>query len=167
MIRVIVYRIGKEAEAFDCSQSAWDAGALAIDRRNADTLARRSNAQLEAIRLIHPGLIEGSDGIWYEILVAGTGPKVGVGRKVSLHYSTSLADGRMVDSSARQGVKPIEFINDAGLLIDGFWMSVADMAVGERRIAAIPPELGYGADGAMVIPPNSWLLFDLELVSAD
>ena len=68
------------------------------------------------------------------------------------------------DSSIQRG-KPIEFPVGAGRVIRGWDEGIMMMKKGGKRTLIIPPQLGYGARGAGgAIPPNAWLIFDVELV---
>lgn len=88
------------------------------------------------------------------------------GMQVAVHYQGRLEDGTVFDDSHKRG-EPISFILGKGQVIKGWDQGIAGMAVGEKRTLTIPPELGYGAQGAGdVIPPNATLIFDVELVSA-
>jgi FKBP-type peptidyl-prolyl cis-trans isomerase len=73
-------------------------------------------------------------------------------------------DGRKFDSSVERG-DPISFPLGQGMVIKGWEEGIALMKVGDKMRIIIPSELGYGANGAgSVIPPNSTLIFDVELV---
>ena len=99
-----------------------------------------------------------------EDLVVGDGPEATAGRKVQVHYTGWLTDGKKFDSSLDRG-QPFAFTLGAGQVIDGWDKGVAGMRVGGKRKLTIPPHLGYGARGAGgVIPPNATLVFDVELV---
>ena len=88
------------------------------------------------------------------------------GMQVAVHYQGRLEDGTVFDDSHKRG-EPISFILGKGQVIKGWDQGIAGMAVGEKRTLTIPPELGYGAQGAGdVIPPNATLVFDVQLVSA-
>lgn len=103
-------------------------------------------------------------GLEYAILEEGEGEVAAAGDTVRVHYVGFLTNGTRFDSSYQNG-EPIEFPLGQGRVIPGWDEGIAGMRVGERRQLRIPPELAYGADGAPgVIPPNSTLIFDVQLV---
>jgi FKBP-type peptidyl-prolyl cis-trans isomerase len=103
-------------------------------------------------------------GLKIENDVPGTGAEAVAGKTVSVHYVGTLLDGTKFDSSRDRG-EPFEFTLGAGQVIKGWDQGIAGMKVGGKRKLVIPPELGYGANGAGgVIPPNATLLFDVELM---
>ena len=99
-----------------------------------------------------------------EDLTAGTGAEAVAGKNVSVHYTGTLTDGSKFDSSHDRG-EPFRFRLGAGQVIQGWDQGVVGMKVGGKRRLTIPPELGYGARGfPPVIPPNSTLVFEVELL---
>jgi peptidylprolyl isomerase len=103
-------------------------------------------------------------GLKYTEIKVGTGATPKTGQIVSVHYTGTLEDGTKFDSSRDRGT-PIEFPIGTGQVIKGWDEGVITMKVDGRRQLIIPPELGYGAQGAGgVIPPNATLIFDVELV---
>ena len=106
-----------------------------------------------------------ADELQIETLTAGDGMTAEAGKRVSVHYEGRLADGSVFDASRPRG-QPFAFTIGAGQVIRGWEEGVDGMQVGESRRLTIPPELGYGAEGAGdVIPPNATLVFEIELLS--
>ena len=102
-------------------------------------------------------------GLEYWDIKVGTGETAVSGKQVRVHYTGWLTDGKKFDSSV--GGPPFVFALGAGQVIQGWDEGVAGMKIGGKRQLRIPPQLGYGAEGAGgVIPPNATLLFDVELV---
>ena len=104
------------------------------------------------------------DGLKYEDIVIGDGASPVTGQKVTVHYTGTLTNGQKFDRSLDRGA-PFEFVIGTGSVIKGWDEGVATMKVGGKRKLTIPPELGYGARGIGSIPPNSTLLFDVQLIS--
>ena len=106
-----------------------------------------------------------ADELQIETLTAGDGMTAEAGKRVSVHYEGRLADGSVFDASRPRG-QPFTFTVGTGQVIRGWEEGVDGMQVGESRRLTIPPELGYGAEGAGdVIPPNATLVFEIELLS--
>ncbi len=100
-----------------------------------------------------------------EDLKVGNGAEAVPGKTVQVHYTGTLTDGTKFDSS-RDRNEPYEFVLGAGNVIKGWDEGIKGMREGGHRKLTVPPKLGYGADDAPggKIPPNSILVFDLELV---
>jgi FKBP-type peptidyl-prolyl cis-trans isomerase len=106
-----------------------------------------------------------SSGLKIEVLKEGSGPEVKPGQYVSVHYTGWLDNGIKFDSSVDRG-EPIQFRLSTGRVIRGWDMGLVGMKVGEKRKLTIPPDLAYGSKGyPPMIPPNSTLIFDVELMN--
>ncbi len=105
-----------------------------------------------------------SSGLAYEDTFEGAGASPRAGQTAVVHYTGRLTDGSVFDSSVTRG-EPFSFVLGRGQVIKGWDEGVATMKVGGKRTFTIPPDLGYGAQGAGgVIPPNATLVFDVELL---
>ena len=106
-----------------------------------------------------------ASGLKYTDVKTGEGEAVtGRGQTVSVHYTGWLEDDTKFDSS-RDRDDPFSFPVDSGYVIPGWDEGVVGMQVGGIRRLVIPPELGYGAQGAGgVIPPDATLVFEIELL---
>lgn len=103
-------------------------------------------------------------GLKYRDIEVGTGESPSPRQLVSVHYTGSLPNGKVFDSSLKRN-EPFTFPIGAGRVIKGWDEGVADMKVGGKRELVIPPDLAYGTRGVPgVIPPNSTLKFDVELL---
>lgn len=104
-------------------------------------------------------------GMKIEVLKEGTGIEAKAGDEVSVHYTGTLANGKKFDSSVDRG-EPFAFTLGQNRVIQGWELGVLGMKVGEKRKLTIPPELGYGSRdvGDGLIPPNSTLIFEVELL---
>jgi peptidylprolyl isomerase len=103
-------------------------------------------------------------GLQYIEVAPGSGEQAQPGQIVAVHYRGTLADGTEFDSSYSRG-QPIEFTLGRGMVIPGWDEGIGLMRKGGKARLIIPPNLGYGAQGAGgVIPPNATLTFEVELV---
>jgi FKBP-type peptidyl-prolyl cis-trans isomerase FkpA len=105
-----------------------------------------------------------ASGVEYWDIKVGTGKTAVAGKKLSMHYTGWLTNGKKFDSSLDHN-EPFSFTLGAGEVIKGWDEGVAGMKVGGKRQLKIPPAAGYGAGGAPpVVPPNATLIFDVELL---
>jgi peptidylprolyl isomerase len=160
---VEILRVGDEAKAFDVSRETFTqlvakAEEKAVEREKQE--AARIGSELKNR---WPDAIVTESGLRYVVTQKGTGTKSPKsGQTVTVHYTGSLLDGRVFDSSVRRGT-PAQF--KIGEVIEGWNQALVTMTEGEKRTLIIPPQLGYGKMGYPgVIPPNSYLVFDVELI---
>jgi FKBP-type peptidyl-prolyl cis-trans isomerase FkpA len=105
-----------------------------------------------------------SSGLGIHDTTCGDGEEAVAGATVSVHYVGTLESGEQFDSS-RDRDQPFQFALGGGQVIAGWDEGIQGMKVGGVRELTIPPELGYGETGSPpVIPPNSTLLFEVELL---
>lgn len=95
-------------------------------------------------------------------ITTGTGREAKLGDTIKVKYKGALAATGAVFDSNSEGV---EFPLEVGGLIEGWTEGVPGMREGGKRKLIIPAEKGYGAQGSGSIPPNSDLVFEIELVS--
>ena len=108
----------------------------------------------------------GAAELGIEDIAEGAGPAAAPGHRVAVHYDGRLLDGTPFDSSRERG-RPFAFTLGRGQVIRGWEIGVEGMKAGGRRRLTIPPELGYGDRDLGIIPPNSTLVFDVELLSLE
>lgn len=137
--------------------AAWAGTArqVAMAEPAADLLARISKEK---------GVVTTASGLRYKVITEGSGPKATASDMVVVDYDGKLANGESFDSSARHGgpaTLPV------GGLIPGWVEGLQLMNAGSKYRFWIPPELGYGEQGAGdgVIPPNAVLEFDVALIA--
>ena len=96
----------------------------------------------------------------------GKGNEVRGGDHITIHYHGTLTNGQKFDSSYDRKT-PFKTRIGVGEVIAGWDMGVVGMKVGGKRILIIPPALGYGSKGVGEIPPNSTLIFEVELIGIE
>jgi len=111
-----------------------------------------------------PKVNKTESGLQYIIIKEGYGPKPKPGQRVKVHYSGKLENGQEFDSSYKRD-EPFEFTLGVGQVIKGWDEGITYINQGGKGKLIIPPDLGYGERGAgSAIPPNSTLIFDVEVV---
>ena len=129
------------------------------------TVTQENNTPIKSNTMSEANAVTTASGLRYIELQEGTGATPQTGQTVEVHYIGTLENGTKFDSSRDRG-KPFSFKIGTGQVIKGWDEGLSTMKVGGRRQLIIPSELGYGARGAGgVIPPNSTLIFDVELIS--
>jgi len=99
-----------------------------------------------------------------EDIIVGQGAEAVKYSIVTINYTGWLEDGTKFDSSLNPGREPLRFTLGAGQMIQGFDQGILGMKVGGKRKLTIPPNLGYGSQDKGIIPPNSTLIFELDLL---
>ena len=160
---VEIVRVGEDAEKFDTSGDAFASLVDSVEKREQEAL-KEARARIEKeIENRYPNAEITHTGLRYIITKNGTGkesPKMG--HPVKVHYQGQLLNGKIFDSSL---VRKEPAVFNIGQVIEGWNEALMTMKKGEKRTLIIPPELGYGEYGYPgVIPPNSYLIFDVELL---
>lgn len=162
--KVEILRVGSDAEAFKVTKQIFTSYIVESENKRKKALEEaRANVEAE-LKNRYPEAIRTKTGLRYVVKKKGDGerfPKMGT--RVKVHYQGSLLDGRIFDSSIQRG-EPTEF--RIGEVIEGWNEALVTMSAGEERTLIIPPELGYGEMGYPgIIPPNSYLIFEVHLLS--
>jgi FKBP-type peptidyl-prolyl cis-trans isomerase FkpA len=135
-------------------------------QRRADEMAQQNEEKSKVFLETNAkksGVTTTASGLQFEVITPAEGPKPTTESTVTVHYTGTLTDGTEFDSSVKRG-QPATF--PLGGVIPGWTEGLQLMGVGGKYRFVIPPDLGYGPRGAgNVIPPNSVLVFEVELIS--
>lgn len=107
---------------------------------------------------------QSASGLRTAVVSEGKGTTAVKGATLKVHYTGWLPDGTKFDSSEDKG-QPLELKLGSGQVIQGWEEALAGMKPGEKRQIVIPPNLAYGARQVGTIPPNSTLIFNIEVES--
>lgn len=157
---VDIIRKGGDAKSFDAVK-AFEEGIAEYEAEQ----AKKEEEIQNKINSMYDNLSETESGLKYTITEENPdGEQPESGDTVSVHYEGRLLDGTVFDSSFKRD-KPIEFPLGQRRVIAGWDEGISLLKKGEKATLVIPPDLGYGPRGAGgVIPPNAYLVFDVELV---
>ena len=140
-------------------QKAMDEMQAEMQAKGAEMKAKEETFLAENAK--KPGVVTEPSGLQHKSLKAGTGPTPQANSTVTAHYTGKLVDGTVFDSSV--GGQPLEI--PVGGVIKGWTEALQKMKVGDKWELYIPANLGYGERGAPpAIPPNSALIFEIELL---
>lgn len=162
---VKIIRNGTAANEFKADQAAFNEMLEKVTAANAAKQKAQQANEIAQIDEKFPNATLSPSGIRFIIEREGTGEKPTAGQTVRVNYIGSFLSGQVFDNSYIRS-SPLEFQVGLGHVIEGWDQTVMDMRLGEKRTAIIPPELAYGERGAGegLIPPNSFLVFEMELI---
>ena len=162
---VEIIRVGEKAKNFKTDQEAFDHIQEKRNQAQENASSQEKDKTIKMIKQKWPGAHFSNSGLYWVVNQEGKGDKPASGTKIRAHYAGRLlSNDQKFDSSYDRG-EPIQFEVGVGQVIKGWDQALSNMRKGEKRTLIIPPELAYGSRGAGgVIPPNAWLVFDVELV---
>lgn len=164
IVKVTVFTKGDAYEKYDAAK-IFNEGKAKIQENNKAYIAKQEAEAAKKLEDLKAGMTATVSGLLYKITKSnpeGKAPKAG--DMVSVHYAGKLTNGQEFDNSFKRG-EPIEIPIGVGQVIKGWDEGIQLLKEGEAATLLIPSELGYGTRGAGgVIPPNAWLIFDVELV---
>ena len=162
--KIEIIRNGQQAAAFKADQAAFDA----LSRNAGSAAAARLKVQRDADAALaqqkYPNAVERPSGLRWIVNKAGSGPKPAAGSTAVVNLKGMLLSGTYFANTDLSGGAE-ELPVGVGRVLPGLDEALMDMTTGEKRTVIIPPELAYGSRGAgEAIPPNSFLIFEIELV---
>ena len=174
MERVEIIRKGKQAEKFDAPKVFKD-----MQEEMKEQTEKKAKEAEDRLKMLKEESEITPSGLYYQVLNKGEGLKPEEGQTVLMHYAGYLPDGTLFDSSIKEVAEkygkydarrepyspfPVQ-VGPQARVIEGWKEALSMMNVGDKYKLIIPPQLGYGARGAGgLIPPNSWLIFDVEMI---
>ena len=161
--KVSIFSKGDEYKGYDAAKTFTEGkGKIAANNK---AMAEKAEADaLKALESIKAGMTVTESGLYYKITKKTDGKAPKAGDNISVHYAGKLTNGTEFDSSFKRN-EPLEFPVGTGRVIKGWDEGILLLKEGETATLLIPPAMGYGERGAGgVIPPNAWLIFDVELV---
>ncbi len=182
--KIEIIRVGKDAKDFD-AQEVFNSYFSDIEERKKLQQEKMNKVRADFLKLIEvneANMVSLPSGLKYIILKEGTGVKPQVGSKVLVYYAGYFTTGDLFDTNVIEIARlydkydhrrengggynpvPMDYSPDAAL-IAGFREGLQQMAFGDKILLIVPSYLAYGEQGSRgVIPPNSDLLFELEIV---
>ena len=157
--KLSIIKKGKEAKMFNAPKVISN-----YFEEKEKIIEKRRFEEKELIKNIVKGMTKTSSGLWYKIIENSIKPKPKNGEMVKVHYTGMLLNGEVFDSSYTRNM-PIEFILGTGRVIKGWDEGISLIPIGASAKLVIPSNLAYGERGAGgVIPPNSTLVFEIEVI---
>ncbi len=167
LINVVeIIRQGEKAQQFQTDQAAFGKAKEDVAARKQAAAAEGQKKILQLIKKRWPKVQSNKEGLHWVVSKEGQGATPAPGARISVHYTGRLLENDWKFDSSYDRGEPIEFEVGRGRVIPGWDMALSSMKQGEKRTLIIPPSLAYGEQGAGggIIPPNAWLVFDVELM---
>ena len=141
--------------------------AASVTQEQVGQTEQNTNMQNTTQPEVVPPVSTNIDGVKVTILKEGTGAVAKSGDTVAMNYTGTFTDGKAFDSNVDpkfNHVQPFIFTIGAGQVIKGWDIGVAGMKVGEKRKLELAPAFAYGERGQGTIPPNTTLVFEVQLL---
>lgn len=158
---VVIAGCGLVLGGASCSRPAPESPAPTNVTSAAEDAKRTERQQLFGTEASDPDVHWRENGFGYRIVQEGTPPRPGIGTPVRILYTGRLKDGTVFDRAD----KPRDF--QIGGTIPGLSSGLQLLGTGGKAVFYIPPALGYGPRKVMGIPPNSGLIFEVEVVAVN
>ena len=159
--KLSIIKKGKEAKMFNAPKVISN-----YFEEKEKIIEKRRYEEEELIKNIVEEMTKTSSGLWYKIIKNSIKPKPKNGEMVKVHYTGMLLNGEVFDSSYSRNM-PIEFVLGSGRVIKGWDEGISLIPIGASAKLVIPSDLAYGERGAGgVIPPNSTLIFEIEVIDS-
>jgi len=123
---------------------------------------KEQNIEFLKRKAAEEGVHKTAQGVLYEILQSGSGPKATTRSIVSVYYKGMLINGNVFDDNTAQGYPDAFRLAD---LIVGWQIALTQMCMGDKWRIFVPAEVGYGSMNMIDIPKDSTLIFEIELVN--
>ncbi len=180
--KVEIIRVGKEAKKFD-AYAAFNSALLAKEKEAAEKEAKIAALKADFVKEVatYKGQAKSlPSGLQYYIKEQGDGPKPKIGADIKISYAVYFTDGTLLDSNIKsiateygmynadrdryKGYEPFDakYSMDEKL-IQGFKEGLQQMQFGDKAVLFVPSHLGYGERGSRGVPPNTDLIFELEM----
>ena len=121
---------------------------------------KEENIEFLRRKATEEGVHKTAQGILYEVLQSGSGPRATLRSIVSVYYKGMLINGDVFDDNTTQGYPDAFRLSD---LIVGWQIALTQMCVGDKWRIYVPSQVGYGAMSVAGIPKHSTLVFEIEL----
>ena len=162
IVSVKINPVGDKANSFDAVKAFEN-----FNKQKVDRIKEQKAKELKLINDLSKGFSKTKTGLLYKFEEDNQSEKPETGKKVKVHYKGMLLDGTVFDSSYKRN-QPYEFTLGIGQVIKGWDEGISLLGVGDKASFIIPSDLAYGESGAGgVIPPNTTLVFEVELISSE
>jgi FKBP-type peptidyl-prolyl cis-trans isomerase FkpA len=136
-----------------------------MDKMAAESQQKESEVIEKLVKEKYPTATKTASGLYYLITKPGTGPNATEGDSVTAHYKGMLVSGKVFDTDSGRN-ESFKFKLGQHMVIPGWDEGFTYLNKGAKAVLIIPSKLAYGSRDMQVIPPNSTLIFEVELVSA-